>query len=94
MEVRIADDVVFRELAGEAVILNLGTGMYYGLDPVGTRFWNLIAEHGSTEKVIDALLTEYEVDERRLRQDLDELIRQFGAKGLVRASADDAPPAG
>lgn len=35
--VRIRDDVLSRDLQGEAVILNLNTGLYFGLDPVGTR---------------------------------------------------------
>ncbi len=41
---RIPDEVIFRELDGEAVILNLDTGIYFGLDAVGTRIWRLIEE--------------------------------------------------
>ncbi len=94
MNIRISDDVVFRDLAGEAVILNLATGTYFGLDSVGTRFWHLMAEHGSTEKVIKAVLAEYEVEEGRLRQDLDILIRQLIDKKLVRTDAEETSPAG
>lgn len=47
------------------------------------RVWLLIGEHGSTEKIAEAMLAEYEVDDRRLRQDLDDLIRQLRDKGLV-----------
>ncbi|PYO19380.1 MAG: hypothetical protein DMD85_18645 [Candidatus Rokuibacteriota bacterium] len=39
--IRIRKDVVFRELEGEMVLLNLATGVYFGLDPVGTRIWTL-----------------------------------------------------
>ncbi len=94
MNIRISDDVVFRDLAGEAVILNLATGTYFGLDSVGTRFWHLMAEHGSTEKVIEGLLAEYEVEEGQLRRDLDALIRQLMDKGLVRTDAEEISPAG
>jgi len=52
MKVTIPDDVVFRDLAGEAVILNLASGIYFGLNEVGTRMWNLLAEHGSTEQIL------------------------------------------
>jgi hypothetical protein len=45
--VRICDDVVFHDLQGELVLLNLKTGVYFGLDSVGTRIWHLIREHGS-----------------------------------------------
>ena len=94
MKVTIPDDVVFRDVGGEAVILNLLTSTYFGLDEVGTRIWHLVGEHGSTEKVIAALLAEYEVDETKVRQDVDRLIRQLQEKGLVRAEPSDAPPPG
>jgi len=83
MNIRISDDVVFRDLAGEMVILNLATGIYFGLNEVGTRIWHLIGEHGSTETVFKALLAEYDVDEGQLRRDLDGLIRQLIDGGLV-----------
>lgn len=94
MNIRISDEVVFRDLAGEAVILNLATGTYFGLDDVGTRIWHLIAEHGSMKKVIEALMTEYEVEEGQLRMDLDNLIRQLMNKGLVKTDAGETLPAG
>jgi len=62
MRLRIADDVVFRDLAGESVLLNLSTGTYFGLDAIGTRLWHLVAEHGSSALVIETLLAEYDVD--------------------------------
>jgi hypothetical protein len=43
--VKVNDDVLFQELQGEAVLLNLKSGVYFGLDPVGTRIWQLFAEH-------------------------------------------------
>lgn len=92
MLVQVPKDVVCREIQGEAVLLNLATGIYFGLDPVGTRVWQLIGEQGSTEKIAEAMLAEYEVDDRRLRQDLDDLIRQLRDKGLVTTDGEQAPP--
>jgi len=83
VNIRIPDDVVFRVLGDEAVILNLSTGIYFGLDTVGTRMWQLISEHGSTEKAREALLAEYEVEENQLGQDLALLIQQLIDKGLL-----------
>ena len=90
MNIRIPDDVVFRILGDEAVILNLSTGIYFGLDTVGTRMWQLISEHGSTEQAREALLAEYEVEEGQLRQDLDLLIQQLIDKGLLITEAWEA----
>lgn len=82
---------MFRILGDEAVILNLSSGVYFGLDTVGTRMWQLISEHGSTDKVIAAMLEEYEVEEAQLRADLDKLVEQLIEKGLVKADAEEAP---
>jgi hypothetical protein len=93
MRLYIADDVVFRDLAGESVLLNLSTGTYFGLDAVGTRLWHLIGEHGSTALAIETLLTEYDVDELRLQKDVNALIDQLLAKGLLTADAEHTPTA-
>jgi len=90
--IRIPDDVVFRDLAGEAVILNLATGTYFGLDAVGTRIWHLIAEHGSMERVVEIVLSEYDVDEARLRRDLEALTNELRDRGLVSIGAEPPPP--
>lgn len=94
MTLRISDDVVFRDLAGEAVLLHVGTGTYFGLDPVGTRMWHLLAEHGSPEKVIETLLAEYEVEEDRIRSDVDRLIGQLMEKGLLTTDAEETSTPG
>lgn len=91
MRLHIANDVTFRDLAGESVLLNLSTGTYFGLDAVGTRLWHLIAEHGSTTSAIKTLLAEYEVDPLRLQRDVDALIDQLLAKGLLTTDAKQTP---
>jgi Coenzyme PQQ synthesis protein D (PqqD) len=93
MNLKIPDDVMFRILGDEAVILNVASGVYFGLDSVGTRMWQLMSEHGSTDKVIEALVDEYEVEEAQVRQDLDNLIRQLSDKGLVITDATETSPA-
>src|SRR3990170_6048442 len=66
----IRQEVVFRELGDEAVLLNLRTGSYFGFDPVGTRIWQLIVEHGSLARVLESMLEEYEVEPGMLERDL------------------------
>lgn len=93
MRFRIADDVVFRDLAGESVLLNLSTGTYFGLDAVGTRLWHLLKKQGSAAAAIATLQSEYDVDEQRLRQDVETLISQLLAKGLLTTDAEQSPAA-
>ena len=81
--VAIHEDAVFRELDGEAVILQLDAGMYFGLDPVGTRLWQLIETHGALRPVLDAALTEFDVAPDVLEQDLLDLVSTLVEKRLV-----------
>ncbi len=88
--VRINDDVVFRDLQGEAAILHLKTGVFFGLDPVGTRTWHLMREHRSLQEVLAALLNEYDVAEDRCEQDLLRFVVDLQGNDLVRV---ETPPA-
>lgn len=76
-------DVLFRYVEGEAVLLNSETGQYFGLDPVGTRVWQLIVEHQALTLVFDAMLAEFAVAPSELEADLLALAHQLHAQGLV-----------
>lgn len=80
---RVNKDVVFRDLEGELVLLNLKTGVYFGLDPMGTRTWQLIQEHQSLQKVLGVLLEEYLVTKAECEQDLLSFVAQLQEKQLV-----------
>ena len=84
-----SDNVVSRELEGEAVILNLETGVYFGLNEVGTRIWALIQEHRSLGKVFEAMRAEYGASPEALKSDLLQLVEELRAKGLVSVSQRD-----
>ncbi|HEY4597506.1 MAG TPA: PqqD family protein [Thermoanaerobaculia bacterium] len=81
--VTVPESVLFRDLDGEAVLLETGSGRYYGLDEVGTRMWSLLQIHGETGAVCRALLAEYDVPEDRLRADLENFVETLAARGLL-----------
>ncbi|HEX6292766.1 MAG TPA: PqqD family peptide modification chaperone [Herpetosiphonaceae bacterium] len=77
---------VSSELAGEAVILNLKNGMYYGLDPVGARIWTLIQQPRSVAALFEVILAEYDVDPGRCERDVLALLRDLAAAELIEVS--------
>lgn len=79
----VSPDAVSRELDGEAVILELASGTYFGLNDVGTRIWALIGERRSLRQVFEALRQEYDVQPEALERDLVELVERMREKGLV-----------
>ena len=82
-KLEIADDILFRELDGESVILNMNNENYYGLDEVGTQMWNVLTSSPSIQFAMENLLQEYDVPEDRLRKDLNALIEQLIDKGML-----------
>ena len=80
--VRIGEDVAFRELDGEAVVLNLETGMYYGLDAVGTVIWRAVESSGTLRHALDRVLDEFTAERAAAEADLLELAAQLLEKGL------------
>ena len=71
------------DLVGEAVILNLDSGIYYGLDSVGTRIWNLLRNETTVAAIRDALVEEYDVAPEVCLADLFRLLRDLSKAGLV-----------
>lgn len=79
----VPDNVMFRELEGESVILDLDSESYFGLDEVGTRMWLAVTAAASIQEAFDALAQEYEVEPDTLRHDLDELLATLLERGLL-----------
>lgn len=85
--VSVKEGVLFQELQGEAVLLHLDSGMYFGLDPVGTRMWQFFAEHERLADVASAIVTEFDVSEIQCATDLLALVAKLEDQGLVTVTA-------
>ena len=71
-------------LGDEAAILNLNNTVYYGLNPVGARVWNLLQQRPRTiGELRDLLIEEYDVEAGRCEADLLELLQKMRTEGLI-----------
>ncbi len=75
--------VMFQQLQEEAVLLNLDSGLYFGLDPIGTRIWNLLAEGRSLPQIVSTIMAEYQVEIEQCTTDLLKLLGDLEAQGLI-----------
>jgi hypothetical protein len=82
-KVHVPEDVLYRELESEAVLLDTRSGVYFGLDPTGARMWSLLAQHGCIRPAYESLLGEYDVGEAQLQQDLLDLVEKLSGHGLL-----------
>lgn len=79
---------VSSRLGEETVILNLADGVYYELDPVGSRIWAHLNTPRRVEEIRDALLEEYDVDPARCEHDLLVLLARLREHELVEVDLD------
>ena len=78
-----APDQVSSELAGESVILNLKTGLYFGLNEVGAKIWEQIQSPKTFQEICNAIIAEYEVSEEECKKDVEELLEEMITAQLV-----------
>jgi hypothetical protein len=78
---------VYAELEDGAVILNVDTGVYYGLDRVGARIWQILGAGATADNIVAKLQTEYAVEVDVLRTDVAVLLRSLQDTGLLQVAA-------
>lgn len=83
--VAVADQVSC-ELDGEAVILHLENGVYYGLNPVGAHIWDLIQQPLRVSELITTLTQEYDVEPARCQNDVISLLTELSSNQLIEVS--------
>jgi hypothetical protein len=81
--VRIPQEVLARQVGEETVMLDLEKGAYFGLDPVGARMWQLLAEGRTLAEVRDAIVAEYEASRDTIERDLLALVDDLVMQGLI-----------
>lgn len=84
--------VIARRIADETVILDLETGTYFGLDPVGARIWELIAEGHTPNDIREIMVAEYDVTADTLMADLEKLLCNLQDHGLITTTEFDPNP--
>ena len=84
-------DQISCDLEGEAAILNLKSGTYFGLDAVGATIWSLIARPRRVVEIRNALIDQFDVEAERCGRDLLQLLGELHAHGLIQVMDEPAP---
>ena len=82
-EVVAIRDQISCDLEGEAVILHLRDGVYYGLNEVAAKVWTLVQEPRTVLQIRDILLSSYDVDPDDCLRDLLNLLQRFNTWNLI-----------
>jgi coenzyme PQQ synthesis protein D (PqqD) len=87
-----ASHVAAKVLEGEAIIINLATGLYYSLAGVGGEVWTLIEAEQSIAEMGTTLSSRYGVQQSEVVADLERLALQLLEENLVCIAAADGRP--
>jgi hypothetical protein len=82
----INKEVVCTRENGEAILLNMGNGKFYGLDNLGTEIWELIKKEKSYDYIVEKLYNEYKVSKEQLENDIKIFINNLTRFGLVKTN--------
>lgn len=85
--VTVPAPVLFRDLEGEAVILETESGRYYGLNEIGTRIWSLLQVHEDVGVAFAQLLEEYTVGPDQLCDDVLRFVELLVARRLLKVQS-------
>ncbi len=80
---RTSDQAIANDVADETVILHLGSGTYFGLDPIGAKLWEALKHGAAPVSIFDGILAEYAVDRPTLEKDLRDLLEELAANDLI-----------
>ncbi len=88
-KIAASDDVVSREVSGEMVLLDLGSGDYFGLNPVGARIWELLEQKVLTlAELCDTIEREFDAPRDEIERDTLALAAELDRAGLILPVAD------
>ncbi len=81
--IRAARHQVSGKISEESVILDLDAGIYYGVNSLGSRIWELVQEPCAVGQIVEALLADFEVEPRCCLNDLLEFLADMESRGLI-----------
>jgi hypothetical protein len=87
-----ASDQLCTNLGEEVVILNISSGVYHGLDGVGSRAWQLMQEEKTVNEICEVIASEYDVGAEQCQNDLIALIDELVNAGLVKVKDEARAP--
>ena len=80
---RRSADTISQEIGEETVILDLSGEVYFGLNEVGTRVWQMLESECDIDDLVQTLLEEFNVAESVLKEDVSKLLKELHDAALV-----------
>jgi hypothetical protein len=80
-------EIISTGMDEDTVMMSIEKGEYYGLNPVGSRIWELLDQPRTVAWICDSLLAEYDVPAEECQRDVKEFVGKLVEKKLVKITA-------
>ena len=81
--VKRTQKIVSSDLDGDTVMMSIDRGNYYGIDPIGSRIWELLAKPLAISVLLDTLTQEFDVNRDQCEQDTLRFLNELAAEKLL-----------
>lgn len=78
-----ANDILYRQVENEAILLHITSGTYYSLNATSIPFWEALQKQQPLEQVIEETVAEYDVERSQVLQDLQAFLQELSDLGLI-----------
>ena len=84
---KVADDILFRRIDDEGILLHISSGTYYNLNETSIMFWEALADSNPLTPVVEQVIDEYEVERECVLQDLQNFLQELSQNQIITPSA-------
>lgn len=83
----VANDILFRQVENEAILLHISSGTYYNLNETSIMFWQALADSKPLTPVVEQIINEYEVERECVLEDLQIFLQDLSQNQIITPSA-------
>jgi hypothetical protein len=86
---RVSAEQLYSEIGSEAVILDLKSGVYYGLNETGNQIWQWLQQPKTESEIIALVLKEYDVTPEQGANDVKALLQEMIESEIIEIAQDE-----
>ncbi|MEL6930658.1 MAG: PqqD family protein [Cyanobacteria bacterium J06600_6] len=79
----VAEDILFRQVEEEGILLHISSGTYYNLNETSILFWEALTDSKPLSPVVEQITNEYEVEREYVLKDLQTFLQDLSQNQLI-----------
>lgn len=80
---KLKQGIIAREIQGETVLLNMETGDYFSLNPVGNEIYKCISQGMDITGISEYIVATYDIDSKTAENDVISLVNDLKSNGII-----------